>query len=152
MGLQRVVHDWATKHSTAYAEHCRWGIPCSFRTSFSSAVSWTRVPSMPRGLPAISISSCLPVMQSMFQDSGCGESEMSFFGSLPHGLGSHVSPTSSHFPWEKLQDEISPGPELTKSQTRLSNWTEVRFTLQSFYFACFFISGMIILDHFFCDN
>ena len=37
---------------------------------------------------------------------------MSFFGSLPHGLGSHVSPTSSHFPREKLQDEISPGPEL----------------------------------------
>jgi len=37
-------------------------------------------------------------MQSMFQDSGCGEREMSFFGSLPHGLGSHMSPTSSPFP------------------------------------------------------
>ena len=34
---------------------------------------------------------------------------------------------------------------VTKSQTRLSNWTEVPFTLQSFYFACFFISGMIYL-------
>lgn len=46
-------------------------------------------------------------MQSTFHDSGCGEREMSFCGSLPHGLGSHVSPTSSHWPREKVQDEIS---------------------------------------------
>ncbi|CAI9160222.1 unnamed protein product [Rangifer tarandus platyrhynchus] len=46
-------------------------------------------------------------MQSTFQDSGCGEREMSFCGSLPHGLGSHVSPTSSHLPREKVRDEIS---------------------------------------------
>ena len=65
----RVGHDWATKHSTAYAEHCRWGIPCSFRTSFLSEVSWTRVPSMPWGgyLPSPSLpasQSCSPCFRT----------------------------------------------------------------------------------------
>ena len=69
MGLQRVRHDWATKHSTAYAEHCRWGIPCSFRTSLLSAVSWTRVPSMPwvGSLPSPSLpasQSCSPCFRT----------------------------------------------------------------------------------------
>ena len=32
---------------------------------------------------------------------------MSFCGSPLRGLGSHVSPTSSHLPREKVQDEIS---------------------------------------------
>ena len=65
----RVGHDWATKHSTAYAEHCRWGIPCSFRTSFLSEVSWIRVPSMPWGgyLPSPSLpasQSCSPCFRT----------------------------------------------------------------------------------------
>ena len=64
-----------------------------------------------RGLPAISISSCLPVTQSMFQDSGCGERK-ELLWQPPAWTGKPRVTHKLSLSREKLQDEISSGPEL----------------------------------------
>lgn len=105
----RHTEHWG--HPCARWRICRWGIPSGSRAGFLNVVNRLCAPLTPSE-GATCHSPSLPASQSCssrFSTLDVGRERKELPWQPPV---SHVSLTSSHFPWEKSQAEISLGPKL----------------------------------------
>lgn len=108
-GFVWVRHTEHWGHPCTRWRICRWGIPSGFRAGFLNVVSRLCAPLTPSE-GATCHSPSLPASQSC---SSCFSTlDVGREKGVPLAASCEPRVTSSHFPWEKSQAEISLGPKL----------------------------------------